>query len=174
MTSDIYNGLHAPKISCAHQMGEIDRGMRASPTTDDICHGLHTSEVCIKKTSTEIKRHHPRHARIKCGVCASTRSQCLGRAQIGQQQMTSVMAFIYRRNMCAYGKQHLQKSGNICQSRNTSKFVCAHHLGVNGHFLQASDIACAQVANVFFQLHQHQPRRESFTLGLCTSVGRHH
>lgn len=111
MTSDIYNGLHAPKISCAHQMGEIDRGMRASPTTDDICHGLHTSEVCIKKTSTEIKRHHPRHARIKCGVCASTRSQCLGRAQIGQQQMTSVMAFIYRRNMCAYGKQRLQISG---------------------------------------------------------------
>lgn len=48
-TSSIGHGLHASDVACAHQLGDIDRGMHVSTTKDDISHVLLPSDVRVGK-----------------------------------------------------------------------------------------------------------------------------
>lgn len=62
MSGDIDQVLHASLVVCAHWQGNIG-------------HGLHALNIAMrfqKTTLASVRRHRPKFACIKCGVCATT------------------------------------------------------------------------------------------------------
>ena len=136
-------------------------------------------------TSANGRRHRPRHARIKCGVCASGKRH-LPTACMHQS--------CHARIDCATSSvacAHRPTTGDIAQGLHTSTVVCAHRLETTtvtcAHRL--GDVPQRQAASAKACTHrtshvriwqttsnngmQHQPRSARFNRGACALDGRH-
>jgi len=161
---NINQGLHGSAVACAHRLGDIIRGLRASAND---------------------RRHRRRAARINHGVCASTGRHRLG--DVAQRYVASAKACTHRtshvriwQTTSATGLQQQPRPARI--SRGACTLAGRHRLWLAriGQRLATSSKAwthqpwCVRIwQTTTANGMQHRPGPSCISRGVCASSGRH-